>query len=183
MFPFTHKKEVVHISETIVIIEGYPYKRHDNEEKELKIIATLSKIIEQLISSGKQKPILALTTFINNKPFIMSDILLTIGSTVGANGVFTLLDNKTLSVIPATFSNQAVGANSNPEFATFALGTDPNTVVATVIAAGSGTVVFTAHGDYTDPGDGSAQSNDFTVTKNFTVSANPDGVTFDVTFS
>ena len=109
----------------------------------------------------------------------MADISLAIANP--KPGVPQMTDNKTQLVIPgAVFTNQAVGANSNPELATFAF--DGTNYVGTGIAAGSGTVVLTAHAAWTDPGDGSAQDQDVTVTKNFTVLPSADGATFDVIF-
>lgn len=112
----------------------------------------------------------------------MTNVKLIIGGTPGA-GAFTLLDNKDLSVINATFSNQAVGQNSNPEIAAFSIGTDPNTVTATAIASGSGTVVLTASASWIDKGDQSSQTDDFTVTKTFIVVPSADGASLDVVFS
>jgi hypothetical protein len=187
MKQFPQKKviEVIHINETFIHIENVVYKKHDgNEEKELKIIASLVHIVGKLIGEKKQKPIFALTTILNNnqKVILMADVSLVIGSP--KTGIFTLVDNKTLLPISTvTFSNQAVGANSNPELASFALDpANPNQVIGSGIAAGSGTVVITTHADYTDPGDNSAQSGDFSVTKNYTIIASADGVTFDVVF-
>lgn len=112
----------------------------------------------------------------------MSDISLAIG--VPKPGVFTLIDNKTqLPIVSPVFSNQAVGVNSNPELATFALDGSGN-ATGNGIAAGSGTVVFTTDAAWTDPGDGSAQTQTgLSVTKNFTVLPSPDGATFDVVFA
>jgi len=111
----------------------------------------------------------------------MSDISLAIGSP--KSGIFTLIDNKTqLPVASPVFTNQAVGANSNPEFATFALD-GSNNAVGTAIAAGSGTITFTTDASWTDPGDNSAQTQTgLTVTKAFTVLPSADGATFDVVF-
>jgi hypothetical protein len=163
-------------------------KRHDDDDIEdlafLSVISDLVKIVDKLTVPAKLKPILTLSTIINNKTFIMSDISLTLGGKP-QSGVFTLLNANDGSINPsASFSNQAVGANSNPEFATFALDAS-NNVVPTPVAVGAGTVVFSAHADYTDNVDGSAQSQDFTVTKNFTVVAGtgPGGASLDVVFS
>jgi hypothetical protein len=149
-------------------------------ESQEKLIRIIDKLAGQ---TQKQKPILTLSTFINNKQFIMADIALTLGGKP-QTGVFTLLDAKDGSVLSATFSNQALGANSNPEFATFALDAS-NNVIPTPVAVGGGTLVLSAHADYTDKGDGSSQSQDFTQTKNFTVVAGvgPNGATLDVVFS
>lgn len=110
----------------------------------------------------------------------MSDVILAIGSPKG--GVPTLIDNKTqLPISGATFSNQSVGDNSNPDAADFTADADGN-FTASGKAAGSGTVVLNAHANWTDPGDGSTHDEDVTVTKNFTVLPSPDGATFDVVF-
>ena len=111
----------------------------------------------------------------------MSDISLSIGNP--KSGVFTLIDNKTqLPVVSPTFTNQLVGANSNPAAATFALDAS-NNAVGTGLSAGSGTIVFQTDAAWTDPGDGSAQTGTaLTVTKNFTVLPSADGATFDVVF-
>lgn len=157
-FLHRHKKqqcEVVVVNETVIIIDEQHYH--------------------------KSLPIFALTTSINNQIYIMANVSLVLGTP--KSGVFTLLDNKTLAVLAATFSNQSVGANSNPELASFAI--DPsnaNQVIGTGIAAGSGTVVITTHAEWTDPGDNSNQTNDFSVTKNYTVIASADGASFDVVF-
>lgn len=113
----------------------------------------------------------------------MADIAFKLG---GANqtGVPQITDNKSGSAITATFSALAVGSVSDATLATFAVDpANPNQIIGTPLASGTGTVVITAHADYTDPGDGSAQSVDLSVAKNFSVSAAPDGVTFDVVFS
>ena len=183
------KKDVTifEINEKTIIHEDNIYIRHDeHQERELlKIISIETGIIEMLLKDEHKhhnKPIFTLSTIINKQQFIMADISLTLGGTA-PTGVFTLLDNKTATPLTGvTFSNQQVGANSNPEFATFALD-GSNNVVPTAVSAGSGTVTFTTHADYTDPGDNSAQSADFTVTKNFTVVAGADGVSLDVVFS
>lgn len=131
----------------------------------------------------RNKPIFALTTIINKQKFIyMADVQLVVGSP--KTGIFTLIDNKTLlPITTASFSNQAVGANSNPEFASFALDTaNPNNLIGTPIAAGSGTVVITTDASWTDAGDNSSQSGSFSVTKNYTVTPSADGASFDVVF-
>lgn len=152
----------------------------------------LTKIIE--VMSERQhpphhnKPIFNVYFEIKNQSNIMANVALVIGSP--KTGLFTLIDNKTLLPITGvSYSNQALGANSNPEFATFALAqTDPNdptslnSVIGTPIAAGTGTLVITTTANYTDPGDGSAQSGSFSVTKTFVVQASADGATFDVVF-
>lgn len=109
----------------------------------------------------------------------MADVSLAIASP--KPGTPQMTDNKSQLVITdAVFSAQAVGANSNPEFADFTF--DGTNYIGTGKAAGSGTVVLTAHVTYTDPGDGSAQEEDVTVTKNFVVLPSADGATFDVIF-
>lgn len=136
----------------------------------------------------KQPPFFTLSLTIQNQIYLMANVALVIGSP--KTGLFTLIDNKTLLPIEGVrYSNQALGANSNPEFATFALAlTDPNdptsmnSVVGTPVAPGTGTLVITTNATYTDPGDGSAQSGSFTVTKTFVVQASADGATFDVVF-
>lgn len=186
MFPFTKHKEVVHVDETIIVIEGERYNKHDHDhdKAELHIIEKLLAIIEKLIKPVQnRKPIFALTIIINRQTFIMSDIVLALGT--NKTGVFALLDNKTLQPIPdASFSNQQVGVNTNPGAATFAIDSaSPNSPVATPVAVGSGSVVFSADASYTDLGDGSSQTGSFSITKNFTVVASPDGASLDVVFS
>lgn len=99
-------------------------------------------------------------------------------------GVFVLIDNATKQPVPgATITNQAVGANSNPEFATFAIDpANPGVPVATPVASGAGTIIFTADVAYVDPGDNSNQTASLSVAKNFTVAPGPDGVSLDVQF-
>lgn len=176
--------DVTIIEENIIIIEGEKWHKHGHDDK-LEIIKKLADAVDNLskLAGKSRRPIFALTTFINNNQFIlMADVKLVIGSP--KSGLFTLIDNKTLLPIsPVNFSNQAVGANSNPEFASFALDTNnPNQVIGSGIAAGSGTVIITTHAAYTDPGDGSPQEGDFSVTKNYTVVPSADGATFDVVF-
>jgi hypothetical protein len=174
---FSHHKKHHHKDDPIVQLEiAYIKSLFQNER--------LKWIIEELLIEEHElkKPIFTLTFFHKNQQYIMANVNLVIGSPKG--GLFTLIDNKTLLPIQnVNFSNQAVGANSNPEFATFAL--DPNnsnSVIGTGIAAGSGTVEITTDASYTDPGDNSSQSGSFTVTKSFTVLPSADGVTFDVVF-
>lgn len=181
------KKDVVVIDENIIIIDGDRYKK-DHEGKELEIIDKLVSILGKLIPNERNKPIFTLYTITNKQINLMANVALVIGSP--KTGLFTLIDNKTLlPITPVTYSNQALGANSNPEFATFALAqTDPNdpaslnAVVGTPVAPGSGTLVITTTAAYADPGDGSAQSGPFSITKAFTVVASADGASFDVVF-
>lgn len=166
---------------TLHFMSWWKNHEHHKEQCEIVIVEEFEIIVVNEIEYHKHRPSLALTTIIDNQILIMSDVSLAVGGT--KNGTLTLIDNKTQGVVPASFSNQSVGANSNPEFATFALdGTDPNQVVGTGIAAGSGTVIITTHADYTDAGDNSSQSADFSVTKNYTVVASPNGSTLDVVF-
>jgi hypothetical protein len=186
MFPFTKRKDITHIDEMIIIVDGQRYKKHDHnrEWEELKIIKIQAETIFNLTKPERRRPIFALTTIINNQKFIiMGDIVLSVGA--GKTGVFTLLDNKTLKpVSDASFTNQAVGVNTNPDAATFEIDpSNPSQPTAKGIAPGSGSVVFTTDASYTDPGDGSSQSGSFSITKNFTVVASPDGVSLDVVFS
>lgn len=173
------------------------FSGNKTEKEELKIIehllsneSKLIDIIDRLTTPVKpnNKPFFTLYTITNKQINLMANVALVIGSP--KTGLFTLIDNKTLLPIsPVTYSNQALGANSNPEFASFALTqTDPNdpaslnSVVGTPIAAGSGTLVIITDASYNDPGDGSAQSGSFSLTKAFTVVASADGASFDVVF-
>lgn len=108
----------------------------------------------------------------------MADVTLAIANP--KPGVPTITDNKTQLPVATVFTNQAVGANSNSDAADFTF--DGTNFVGTGKAAGSGTVVLTAHAAWTDPGDGSEQDQDVSVTKNFTVLPSADGATFDVVF-
>lgn len=176
------------INITIILPEEKGPPKRDHLWEIIKIqaetIGRLTRIIDKKChKKHRNKPIFALTTFINKQQFIiMADVQLVVGSP--KTGIFTLIDNKTLlPITTASFSNQAVGANSNPEFATFALDpSNPNNLIATPVAAGSGTVVITTDASYTDPGDNSSQSGSFSITKKFTVLASQDGVSFDVVF-
>lgn len=171
LFGQSHEGEELEIIEQLV----------DNESELIGIIKTLTQPPEN-------KPIFTISVVIQNQFYIMANVALVIGSP--KTGLFTLIDNKTLLPISGVkYSNQALGANSNPEFATFALAlTDPNdptslnSVVGTPVAAGTGTIVITTTASYNDAGDGSAQSGTFSVTKTFVVSASADGATFDVVF-
>lgn len=181
------KKEIVtYIEDTdFIVIKDDLYKKQDEDDDDQQhgIIKTLVAVIDRLTKPKKSKPIFVLTTIINNQTLIMADISLNVGQLVGGN--MALIDNVTGNPVPATFSNQAVASNSNPEFADFFVNTtDPNRINGNGIAVGSGQVVITADGSYIDPGDGSAQSASFSVTKNFTVTSvsGPNGVTFDVVF-
>lgn len=110
----------------------------------------------------------------------MGDISLVLGTP--KTGAYALVDNKTGASVAATFSNQTVGANSNPAAATFALDAS-NNPVGTPVASGAGTIIFGADASYTDPGDGSAQTQTgLSVSKNFAVITGPDGVSLDVVF-
>ena|ERR1700760_1195206 len=156
------------------------HRKHRHHENALE---KLIRFIIELVGENypKHKPIFALTTTLNNQTFIMANINLVVGT--NQTGVFTLLDGNLNPIQGVSFSNQVVGASSNPEFATFAL--DPahaNNVIATPVAAGSGTVVITTDATYNDPVTGVATTGSFSVTKNFTVTATS-SVTFDVTFS
>jgi hypothetical protein len=147
---------------------------------ELKIIAQLVHIVDRL-TERPFKPTFAITTSLNNQTIIMANINLSLGTP--KTGIFTLLDASLNPIPGVTFSNQSVGANSNPGFATFALdGGNPNNVIGTPIANGSGTIVFTADASYNDPQTGQSVSASFSITKNYTVGG-PGGVTLDVVFS
>ena|SRR5882672_5067379 len=109
----------------------------------------------------------------------MSDVTLAIANPKA--GVQTLIDNKTqLPIDGVVFSNQSVGVNSNSDAADFTF--DGTNFIGTGKAAGSGTVVLSAHVVGIDPGDGSTIDEDKSVTKNFTVLPSADGTTFDVVF-
>lgn len=151
--------------------------------EENRRLTTIIKILaERQHPPHHSKPIFNVYFEIKNQSNIMANVVLVIGSP--KSGIFTLIDNKTLlPIVNPVFSNPAVGANSNPEFATFALDpANPNSLIGTPVAAGTGTVVITTDASYTDAGDGSAQSGSFSVTKTFVVQASADGVTFDVVF-
>jgi hypothetical protein len=155
--------------------------------KILKIESQMAQdLVDRLPKPDSNKPIFTLSTNIQNQLFIMADLSLVLGTP--KTGLFTLTDNKTGAVLTPKFSNQALGTNSNPEFATFALAptdpTDPtslNSLVATPVAAGSGSVVITTDASYTDSS-GVAGTGSFTQTKKFSVTLAADGVSFDVVF-
>jgi len=157
--------------------------------EELRYEVELLKTLIHKLLKNHNKPIFTLSIYVNNQTYIMADIVLNLG--VSKTGNFVLIDNKTGNPLTGVvFSAQTLGTNSAPQFATFSLvQVDPNdpasfnAVSANPLAAGSGTIVISCHAAYTDPGDNSAQSQDFSVTKNFTVTASPDGVSFDVAFS
>lgn len=169
MFGHKDNKEEMEIIKSLVKNEGI-------------LIEIVEKLIDRLPRPEHEKPIFTFGIFLNNQFYIMSDISLTIGTP--KTGIFTLLDANGAVITSASFSNQALGANSNPEFATFAIDpTTPTGLVATPIAAGSGTQVVTTDATWT-AADGTPQSGSFTVTKNYTVSTSgPSGATFDVVFS
>lgn len=199
-YPFTkrvHHSEHKHpetahpINITIVIPEkdGPPKRDHLWEiiKKQVDTIERLTKIIDKGHHHKKHrnKPIFALTTLINNQTFIMADIQLTLGATP-KDGVFALIDSVTGAILTGvSFSKQAIGANSNPSAATFAIDpadTTNNSVLPTPLAAGSGTIGFAATATYTDS-TGAVQTDvPFTIVKNFTVVLGADGVTLDVIF-
>lgn len=152
-----------------------------------RTIAHLAAAVDRLTQGHEpaNKPLLVLTTLINNQTFIFMDIQLTLGATP-KDGVFALLDTVTGGILTGvTFTGQTVGANSNPAAATFAIDpadTTGNSVLPTPLAAGSGTCVFGATASYTDS-KGNTQTNvPFTVVKNFTVILGADGVTLDIIF-
>lgn len=180
-YPFEKKKNIEREREDL---ERF-YERSMGEVWERHIISKQLRIIDQLTQGHEpaKKPIFTLSIIIDKQTFIMPDIQLTLGATPKGPGIFTLIDNVTGGVIATTFSNQQIGANSNPIVATFAF-TDAtlNTVTGTPLAAGTGTITFATEATYTDSL-GSPQTNvQFTQTKNFTVSLGADGVSFDVVF-
>ncbi len=132
-----------------------------------------------------RKPLLVLLTLINKTKYIMSDITLTLGATP-KDGTFALLDTVTGGILTGvSFSKQAVGANSNPAAATFAIDpadTTGNSVLPTPLAAGSGTIGFAATATYTDSTGATQTDVPFTIVKNFTVVLGADGVTLDILF-
>lgn len=152
-------------------------------KEEIRIIAQLVQIVDRLTDNKRHthKPIFALTIFINNQLIVMANITLVLG--VPKTGIFTLLDASLNPISGVTFSNQVVGTNSNPEFATFALdGSNPNNLIATPVANGSGVLAISTDATYVDPADGQTKTSSFTVTKNYTVGGTPGGVSFDVVF-
>ena len=158
------------------------YFSHDLTGTVKKLVDIIDRLTRNT-EHKKERPIFVLTTIINHQNLIlMADVQLVVGSP--KTGIFTLIDNKTLlPITSASFSNQAVGFNSNPEFATFALDTaNPNNLIGTPIAAGSGTVMITTNASWTDAGDNSSQTGSFSVIKNFTVIASQDGASFDIIF-
>jgi hypothetical protein len=177
---------------------GHHHKDEMSDKEVISFLLKNERLLVQLAEDAihripkpenqHNKPIFTLSINTNSQILIMANVALVIGSP--KTGLFTLIDNKTLLPITGVkYSNQALGANSNPEFATFALAlTDPadpaslNSVIGTPVAAGSGTLVITTDASYTDPGDGSAQSGSFSVTKAFNVVASADGASFDVVF-
>jgi hypothetical protein len=153
------------------------------EKEELSIIEKLVNIVGRLIEDDEENlPIFTLSTIIQHQLFIMSDITLTLGTP--KTGLFTLTDNKTGIVITdAVFSNQAIGTNSAPTIAVFALDTaNPSHLIASPLASGTGTIEITTDAKYTDPGDGTVKTGLFTATKLFAVLLLADGATFDVVF-
>lgn len=163
------------------------YERSMGEVWERHIISKQLRIIDRLTQGHEpaNKPLLVLTTLINNQTFIFMDIQLTLGATP-KDGVFALLDTVTGGILTGvTFTGQTVGANSNPAAATFAIDpadTTGNSVLPVPLAAGSGTCVFGATASYTDSKGNAQTSVPFTVVKNFTVILGADGVTLDVIF-
>ena len=154
--------------------------KHNEISTELQIIAQLVRIVDRL-TDRSFKPTFALTIILNNQSFIMANINLALGTP--KTGIFTLLDSNSNPITGVTFSNQAIGTNSNPEFASFALdGGNPNNSIATPLAAGSGTIVITTDATYTDSQTGQQVTASFSITKNYTVSAGTGNVTFDVVF-
>jgi hypothetical protein len=180
-----HGNKNKEIQELLEIIQGMEKEALLSEANTRSLIKDNERLyndLQKCLHSEKPDGAHLDVLFNNNKnQKAMADVVLAIASP--KTGIFTLIDNKTQQpIVSPTFSNQAVGANSNPELATFALDGSGN-AVGTGIAAGSGTVVFTTDASYTDPGDGSSQTvTGLTVTKNFTVLPAPDGVTFDVVF-
>lgn len=159
---------------------------HECEKENKRLLGIIEVLSQTLLNLTKKKPDNATfdVIFNNNKNLkIMSDVSLVLGTP--KTGVFQMTDNKTgLAITTAVFANQAAGANSNPGAATFAIDpANPNSPVATPVAAGTGTIVFTTDATWTDPGDGSSQSRTgLSVTKNFSVIASADGASFDVVF-
>ena len=185
-------KEVTIFEETnVIIIDDQHYKKWHPEKEELEIIEhlirtndKLTKIIDKLTDTPKSsKPIFAITIFINNEKFItMADVSLVVGTP--KTGVFTLLDGSLVPITSASFSNQVVASNSNPELADISLDpSNPNQVIGNGLAAGSGTAVITTDAAWTD-GSGNPQSGSFSVTKNYTVTPATTGgsASFDVVF-
>jgi hypothetical protein len=157
--------------------------------EEISAINKLATVIDRLTKHEVhhkpcgEKPIFALTTIINSQNLIfMADIKIIAG--IPVTGIFTLLDNKTLQPLSGvSFSNQAVGFNSAPNVATFALDASNNLIGTNVATSGSGTVTVTTDATYTDLGDQTQHSGSFSVTKNFTVVPSQDGVSFEIVFS
>lgn len=162
---FSHTPVTIHIHNTIENIILTPEEHHHRKHQ--------------------RKPLLVLLTLINKTQYIMSDITLTLGATP-KDGTFALLDTVTGGILTGvSFSKQAVGANSNPASATFAIDpadTTGNSVLPTPLAAGSGTIGFAATATYTDSTGATQTDVPFTIVKNFTVVLGADGVTLDIIF-
>lgn len=160
---------------------NHRHPEHKETALEIKIIAQLVQIVDRLTDTKHpaQKPIFALTTLINNQLVTMANITLVLGTP--KTGVFTLLDSALNPITGVSFSNQVVGANSNPEFASFVLDSgNPNNLIGTALAAGSGTIVISTDANYTDPADGQNKTSSFSITKNYIVTSG--SVTFDIIF-
>lgn len=156
------------------------FGRH-RHKTELEIIKEQAEIIEQLVKY-QHRPIFTLSIKIQNQFYIMSDISLVLGTP--KDGLFTLIDNVTGKPITGvTYSNQALGTNTNPGAATFSLDASGTSVTGTPVAAGSGTLGISTSAAWTDPATNTPQTGTFTITKNFTVGLAIDGVTFDIVFS
>lgn len=146
MFPFTRfHKEITHIDETIIYIEGQRYNKHDHEDekRELKIIERLTKIIDELIQQSKHQRVKqVLIDFFNNNKFIV--MAFSLASNQKASITLSLVDADTLQPVTATFTGETE-TSDNPAVAT---ADTTNGLVG--VAPGTGNLTSVATWTYTD---------------------------------
>lgn len=171
-FPHTKHTEVTHVSETLIIISGEPFKKQDHETQELRIIEKDTKVIDDLVQiidkltngGSKQQKVrqVLIQNFNNNKFIVMS---LTIPSNQKAPIVSALVDADTLQPVTAIASGTS---NTSDNTAAATVDADGNLVG---VAPGTGNLTTVNTWTYTDSNTQQPVTVQLTTVTDFSVTA------------
>lgn len=169
--PFKSHKEVLHIDEKIIIVDGRRFHEHDNEERELKIIDKLTGIIAGLLKekNERERVRLILTTTFNNNQFIIMAINL--NSNQFSVDVLSLIDSDNGNAVAASFSNVSFSSSDTGVFTTEQDTSNPNQTTDRAVSAGNASLNISATVSYTDANTGQPVTKDLTLVVPVTVTA------------
>lgn len=173
MFPFKKNKEVTHIDETIIIIDGEKFHKHDHEEKELAIIKKLIDIINKLTRPPTQheRIRLILKTILDKNNSIFQIMALNLNTGQFSIDSLGLIDSDTGNPVSATFANATFTSSDPAVFTTEQDAANPNSTKDTAVAAGSASLTATADVTYTDANTQASVTKSLSVTIPVIVSA------------